>query len=886
MSETPPTVRPCADADETKVSLGLADAAGHRVSIDDLKELMEIPTGNTIGQLTSLSPIGVGGIGTVYSAHEPVLNREIAIKILRPAYQDRLNFVADFIREARITAQIDHPNVIPVHRLGVFDDAGVYFTMKRVVGVTLAQILRELRDGNPELTRRYSRSRLLEIFISVCHGVAFAHSKGILHRDLKPGNIMVGEYGEVFIADWGLALYRAEHDQSQRARKIELGQLPDTAPQSDEAGRTRTKVSGTPAYMAPEQLTGDNSAIDEQTDVYALGAILYSILTWEQSPFPAGLETEELMKLVAAHKFQRPRRRAPRRKIPFELEAISLKAMAARKSDRYASVRDLLHDVRNHLDKYPVSAYSPQIWYRAWKLLRRRPLVPLTLLAALLTLGLWTGAEAWRNHLEAQSLMSVIQNTISEATVAHNHALSARQQLNRYYTRAGRTDIHGTAAEIRSRFNRARDEYEIAGANAWELLSQVAHLHGNWHLAGPIMAKLLLDQLDFALATENDLLQRRIAERLRRLEPEARKRLYASVPALGEKMAVIERDCGELLLRSAQPDVQATAVRIDAKRHSVQTDATAVPENAASETLVILPKAPERALLPAGQYRITLTVPAQSGRPEHILNFPVPVRCGATETIVLDLPEAWPPETVYIPGGSFIFGNRTFDNQTARTTLPGYFIARREVTFGEYLEFWKTLPPDRRKRFRAYAVGVLSENGHDFHPLWDEEGNLDPAFRPDCPVVGISGAAAEAYCDYLSAKTKMRYRLPTVLEWEKAARGVDGREYIWGDTYLPDHANIADHGFRDKRKLHAMPGGSFPEDATIYGVLDMAGNVRELVRNPAGQPRYQVKGASFQTTGSFARIPETNHFHPGQPDIGFRYVVEVPRPQRQTASRP
>ena len=883
MPEEPTAARHTADLDETKVSLGLADADGHRVSLDSLKELMDIPNDNTIGQLTDLSPIGVGGIGTVYSAHEPILNREIAIKILRPAYQDRLNFVADFIREARITAQIDHPNVIPVHRLGVFDDVGVYFTMKRVVGVTLAQILRELRGGNSELIRRYSRSRLLEIFISVCHGVAFAHSKGILHRDLKPGNVMVGEYGEVFIADWGLALYRAEHDHSQRARRIELGQLPDDAPQHDEVGKKHAKVSGTPAYMAPEQLTGQIDTIDEQTDVYALGAILYSILTWEQSPFPAGLGAEELMKLVAAHKFQRPRRRAPRRKIPFELEAICLKAMAKAKSDRYASVRDLLHDVRNHLDKYPVSAYSPQIWYRAWKLLRRRPLVPLTLLVALLTLGLWTGAEAWRNHLEAQSLMSVIRNTISEATVAHNHAISARQQLNRYYTRAGSTDIYGTAAELRSRFNRARDEYEIAGANAWELLSQVAHQHGNWRLAGPIMAKLLLDQLDFALATENDLQQRRIAEHLRRLDPEARSRLYASVPALSEKMAVIERDCGELLLRSALPGIHATAVRLGENPRSAES---AAPEPVSDNTPLVLPEAPERALLPSGQYRITLTIPAGAGRSEHILNFPVLVRCGVTETIGLDLPEEWPPETVYIPGGSFIFGNRTFDNQTARTTLPGYFIARKEVTFGAYLEFWKTLPPDQRERFRAYAVGVLSENGHDSHPLWDEEGNLDPAFHMDCPVVGVSGAAAEAYCDYLSGKTGMRCRLPTTLEWEKAARGVDGREYIWGDTYLADRANIADHGFRDKRKLRAAPGGSFPEDATIYGVLDMAGNVSELVRNPAGQPRYQVKGASFQTSGSFARIPETNHFHLGQPDVGFRYVVEVSRPRQRTSPRP
>ena len=892
MIEENPLPRQSGDGDETRVSPGLADAAGNRVSIDDLKDLMEIPPGNTIAQLSRISLIGVGGIGAVYSAHEPVLNREIAIKILRPAYQDRLHFVSDFIREARITAQIDHPNVIPVHRLGVFDDAGVYFTMKRVVGTTLAKILKELREGNAELARRYSRSRLLEIFISVCHGVAFAHSKGILHRDLKPGNIMVGEYGEVFIADWGLALYRAEHDHSQRARRIELGQLPDDEPQLDEKGHPRAQVSGTPAYMAPEQLTGQDNAIDEQTEVYALGAILYSILTWEPSPFPAGLDADEIMKLVAAHKFQRPRRRAPRRKIPYELEAICLKAMAGEKKERYASVRELLADVRNHLDQYPVSAYSPQIWYRFYKLVRRRPLVPLTLLAALLTLGIWNGTQVWQNYLEAASLMGVIKNTISEAEMAHNHALSARQQLNRYYTREGSTDIYGKAAELRSRFNRTRDEYEIAGTNAWELLNQVARLHGNWHVAGPIMAKLLGNQLDFAIATGNTLQQHRIAERLHRLPPEARRQLYAAAPTLGEKMAVIERNCGELELRTNLPGCRAAAARLnDPEQKTAQTESsgasgaaeTAGPADpSAAETTTVLPEAPEKALLPAGPYRITLTMPEDADTPARTLNFPVTVRCGITETVQLQLPRKWPKGTIYIPGGSFIFGNRTFDNQAARTTLAGYFIAQKEVTFGEYLKFWKSLPPEQRERFRACAIGIHSENGFDLHMLWDDEGNLAPDVRPDCPVVGISGQAAEAFCDYMSRRTGMRYRLPTTLEWEKAARGVDGREYIWGDTYRPGRANIADQDLQNKKRRRPEPGGAFPADVTIYGVQDMAGNVREIVRNPSGTPPYQIKGASFRTPGNFARIPDSDHFHPGQPDVGFRYVVEVPQERPRT----
>ena len=345
-----------ANADgQTQLAAPLSDADGNEISGEDLQKMLGTESEASIGVLENMAPIGMGGVGAVFSAQEPALRREIAIKILRPAFRNQLKYVSGFIREARITAQIDHPNVIPVHKLGVFDDAGAYFTMKRVKGITLAQILRKLREGNPEAVKTYTRQRLLEIFVSICNGVAFAHSKGIIHRDLKPANIMVGDYGEVFIADWGLALYREEDDTSNDTGKISLGHLPEEKKIDGEPVR----VSGTPAFMAPEQILNQDDELDAQIDVYSLGTILYSILTWEPSPFEDVSTVTELMHNVASHKFLRPRRRAPRRRIPYELEAITLKAMHADKKERYESVIALLSDVRNYLAKYPVSAYSP-----------------------------------------------------------------------------------------------------------------------------------------------------------------------------------------------------------------------------------------------------------------------------------------------------------------------------------------------------------------------------------------------------------------------------------------------------------------------------------------------------------------------------------------------
>jgi serine/threonine protein kinase len=464
--EQPSAQTVCGDG-HTQLASPLSDSYGNEISGEDLKKILGTGSESTIGVLNNMAPIGMGGIGAVFSGQDPVLRREIAIKILRPAYRNQLEYVSSFIREARITAQIDHPNVIPVHKLGVFDDAGAYFIMKRVKGITLAQILRKLRENSTDAVKTYTRQRLLEIFVSICNGVAFAHSKGIIHRDLKPANIMVGDYGEVFIADWGLALYRAENDTSHAAGKISLGHLPEEKkPESDSP-----RVSGTPAFMAPEQILNKDDELDSQIDVYALGTILYSILTWEPSPFEGASTVTELMQNVASHKFLRPRRRAPKRKIPYELEAITLKAMHEDKAQRYGTVIELLEDVRNYLAKYPVTAYSPLPHYRLYKLIRRRPLVPVTLLAALLTLGAWNLTLKLQNYIEAKTLMVLANELVEECDKSRNQAIASRNKLNEIFASTGNTEIHGSNIRLKSHYLRQSNEFAVSCNNSSKLRS-------------------------------------------------------------------------------------------------------------------------------------------------------------------------------------------------------------------------------------------------------------------------------------------------------------------------------------------------------------------------------------------------------------------------------
>ena len=847
---------------QTQLEMPLSDNDGNEVSTADLQRIVGAESQPTIGVLEDMRTIGMGGIGTVFSAQDPVLHREIAIKILRPAYRNQFSYVTSFIREARITAQIDHPNVIPVHRLGVFDDAGTYFTMKRVRGITLAQLLRKLKNGDEEAVKTYTRQRLLEIFVSICNGVAFAHSKGIIHRDLKPANIMVGRYGEVFIADWGLALYREDVAEKYKSDKISLGDLPDEDQPPEQEAKPGCKISGTPAFMAPEQVLGKHSDIDEQTDVYALGTILYSILTWEQSPFEGAETVTKLMQRVISRKFLRPRRRAPRRRIPYELEAVTLKAMHGNKEKRYGTVIALLNDVRNYLAKYPVSAYSPMPHYRLYKLIRRRPLIPVTLMGALLTLGAWNASEYLHNYMESRSTQTLVQSTLDDCDQLRNAAIATRSRLNQLYTISGNTETYDKAQTLRSRYLRSANEFTIACNNAWEHLRQLLNLNTKYDVVAPLFSRLLTGQMHFANAVNNQSMLTLTVERLRHLPPELQRMICTLSPILAKQSMLLKQNMGEFQITLHDPSISVSAVKVQSSQPQGPDAA------AAGETIVKLNAAPQVNTLPAGNYLITVRLPDK-----HELRFPVTVERDKLETVDLVIPKEFPEDMAYIPEGRFIFGDRTFDDQSAHTRLDAFFIKKTEVTTGEYLEFWKTLKSkELRERYRAY-VDDLSSRGRKLVPLWNERGVIFKPYTANMPVIGLTGAAMEAYCQYMSKKTGRKYRLPTALEWEKAARGVDGREYVWGNHYQENFACINKYNQAYRGNL-PVEVATFPKDCSVYGVSDLAGNARELVTNPGSEQYYTVKGGSFNYSRRFARAA-SNAYVTNLSDVGFRCVVEI-----------
>ncbi|MBK9973571.1 MAG: protein kinase [Planctomycetes bacterium] len=297
-----------------------------------------------------------GGMGRVLLVRDKAIGRDIAMKELLPgvgsgasipagASGESGGIVERFLREAKITGQLEHPNIIPVYEIGQHQDGSVYYTMRFIRGMTLADKLREIRKDEA-LDRKgklAARIGLLDGFLDVCDALSYAHSKGVIHRDLKPENIMLGEYGETLVLDWGLARVKGQEDKAMRELQKGTLALSRSLMESDSQQLTQDgSIVGTPAYMAPEQARGELENVDEQSDVYALGAVLYQILSG--SPPYEGPMAGLIVQQVLAGPPLRLTAREP--EVPPELGALVDHAMAREKYDRLRSVAELAADIK------------------------------------------------------------------------------------------------------------------------------------------------------------------------------------------------------------------------------------------------------------------------------------------------------------------------------------------------------------------------------------------------------------------------------------------------------------------------------------------------------------------------------------------------------------
>jgi tRNA A-37 threonylcarbamoyl transferase component Bud32 len=374
------------------------------------------------GRYHILRPHARGGLGEVFVAEDTELGREVALKEIQaqhaddPAYRDR------FVREAEITGGLEHPGVVPVYGLGTNPDGRPYYAMRFIRGESFRDAVERFHAADGPAREPGERSLafrgLLRRFIDVCNAVAYAHSRGVLHRDLKPGNVMLGPFGETLVVDWGLAKAGVESPAGAADADEATTDPALRPPSSDDQHVTQPgQKLGTPAYMSPEQAAGRLDEVGPASDVYSLGAMLYVLLTG-QKPFEGG-RTDEVLARVRGGRFAPPRLVKPG--TPAALDAVCRKAMALRPDDRYATALGLAADVEHWLADEPTTAYRDPWAARAARWARRHrtavAAAAVFLVMAVVALAVST-ALVWREQ----------QKTAEQKLLAEQNAELARER--------------------------------------------------------------------------------------------------------------------------------------------------------------------------------------------------------------------------------------------------------------------------------------------------------------------------------------------------------------------------------------------------------------------------------------------------------------------------
>jgi serine/threonine-protein kinase len=707
---------------------------------------------HTENRYEETTELGRGAMGIVHLARDRDLDRQVALKTLLPSEARRPGARARLLREARLGGSLEHPNIIPVYELGRGSDGSPFFTMRRMQGRSLAKVLTQLRADDEPTQAEFGRIRLLNVFVQICMAVEFAHSRGVVHRDIKPGNIMLGDFAEVQLLDWGIA------------RKID---------EQEPIEQRVLSLTGTPGYMAPEQILMKQDIQLPLSDVYALGAVLYEILTLRR-PLEDE-DPEELMVRCCSEDPQAPSLRTPERTVPQELDEICLTALSRDPLKRTESARALARNIERFME----------------------------------------GARE-RERLETEAVDKLHDGL---SLTARYEALRQELAFARKEAREIRGDIkpHSGVEHKRSMWeleDRSRDiQEEAIDAFGEAVKSFSASLD---RVPDFTEARRGLSHLWWSRFIDEEVAGDKLAARQSRAMVE----LYDD----GSFADRLKGD-GRLTLLT-----DPTGAEVWIQTYT-EVDRVLTPGDSRC-----LGRAPLRDIpVPMGSHLITLKHP-DFPEVRYPLNLP---RLEHHEGYVrFYLEDDVGDDFVYIPGGPFLARGGTTEfgdmEELREVILPDYAIGRHPITFRQYLEFIAELdeedPDAAAARIpRTQLDGPLCHRDKSgrFIPTYDIliEGKLreiypDPEIAWDLPLISISWDDAQAWCAWESERRGYEVRLPTETEWEKAARGVDGRIFPWGNAYDATFAN-----WRGSRPMYPQlePSGTYEKDVSPYDVHDMCG---------------------------------------------------------------
>jgi serine/threonine protein kinase/formylglycine-generating enzyme required for sulfatase activity len=735
------------------------------------------------------SRLGEGGMGVVYLARDRNLGRDVALKSILPEKMDDER-LARFVTEARITAQLEHPGIVPVHDLFISAQGDVYYSMKRVQGQSLGEVLDELRAGDSETEARNNLLHLLGIYRSACQAVAYAHTRRVVHRDLKPANIMLGDFGEVLLMDWGVARLLDDAPEELISGQHEGASLLATA---DGA------MVGSPAYMAPEQFTRDGTAVSPASDVYALGVILYELLTLHR---PYRAETlGRLLYLAAKGDLRRPSEVAPEREIPAEIEAICLRALSLRPENRYddagqltKALEDWLEGVgpRNEADRLVAQGHELLMQFRAKASEAEEAELRVRTLET--ELKPWDPLPmkrlSWEAEQERDDAVASADACFGDCEAAFESALS--HVANYKPAQLGLAKLYWI------RFLQAEERRDARWMRRWQELIE--------RLAEDEYARRLKGDGTLTVTTQ----------------PERAKVRIASLDEVdGRRTARIDRSLGKSPVKRTPIGMGRWQVTVLADGYAtVRTPVVVGRMQNVEMNLRLVRSAALRegfAHVPAGQ-----------------------VSLGGDEAALSSLSES----DVFVPD---------FAMSVFQVTVADYL---------EFLSDLRRTDPAlallRSPRPRGARGGatepqfVLPPDGRFSLPFVDRAGTV---WQPDQPIVSIAIDDARHYAEWLTDRTQgPPLRLPNELEWEKAARGTDRRIFPWGDRFDASFC-VMSESYPEPPDLPRI--GAAEADVSPYGLRDLAGGVRDWVEwADAAEERpgrFPLRGGSYGTVEIYSR---------------------------------